>query len=63
MPKPKTNETRSQFIGRCMSDEEARGDFPSRAQRYAFCNSVWEQSKKKKSEKAEKDDSTRSSSQ
>lgn len=47
MPKPRKDERRSEFIGRCMSDDKARRDFPSRSQRFAFCQSTWEQSRKK----------------
>lgn len=42
MPTPRDNETRGEFIGRCMEDEEAQRDFEDRDQRLAFCNSQWE---------------------
>lgn len=37
MPTPKPNESREDFINRCMSDEEAIDTFPESDQRYAFC--------------------------
>lgn len=42
MPTPNENENRDDFINRCMSDEESNADFPDNDQRYAFCNSVFE---------------------
>ena len=40
MPKPRPGETHDDFMGRCMGDAEAIRDFPTRAQRAAFCNSM-----------------------
>lgn len=45
MPKPTPNETKDEFLNRCMGDEEAVNDFPENDQRYAVCNSMWEESK------------------
>tara|TARA_B100001287_G_C22686610_1_gene534233 strand:+ start:9217 stop:10839 length:1623 start_codon:yes stop_codon:yes gene_type:complete len=42
MPTPQTNETRNEFLNRCMSDEESNTDFPDNDQRFAFCNSVYD---------------------
>lgn len=42
MPTPRNDETRSEFLQRCMADEESNEDFPNQAQRFAFCNSQWE---------------------
>ena len=42
MPSPNPQETRDEFIQRCMGDGEANRDFPERDQRFAFCNSQWE---------------------
>ena len=44
MPTPNNDETRSEFLNRCMSDDEAQNDFPNRNQRVAFCSSQWEDS-------------------
>ena len=45
MPKPTPSETKDDFLTRCMGDEEALKDFPGNDQRYAVCNSIWEESK------------------
>lgn len=42
MPQPKSGESREDFVDRCMGDSEANADFPDRDQRFAFCNSKWE---------------------
>lgn len=42
MPKPRSSEEREDFLSRCMGDDEARADFPSQDQRYAYCVAVWE---------------------
>lgn len=41
MPKPLNDETRTDFLDRCMGDEEAVSDYPDAEQRYAVCNSLW----------------------
>lgn len=46
MPKPRKNENRDEFLNRCMADDEARADFPDNKQRYAVCNSFWDNRKK-----------------
>lgn len=48
MPTPNANETREEFIDRCMSDNESMTDFPRTDQRYAFCNSVFDRSEEDK---------------
>lgn len=42
MPKPRKDETKEEFLDRCMSDEEAIQDFPDEKQRLAFCHSQWD---------------------
>lgn len=42
MPKPNKNEPKDEFLKRCMSDAEANNSFPNQSQRYAFCNSQWD---------------------
>lgn len=42
MPTPFADESRDDFLGRCMADAEAVDDFPDREQRFAVCNSFWE---------------------
>lgn len=46
MPKPKPNEPKDEFLKRCMSDHEAINSFPKENQRYAFCNSQWDNKNK-----------------
>lgn len=41
MPKPKSNESRNDFISRFMSSKEARKDYPDRQQRIAVAISIW----------------------
>jgi hypothetical protein len=41
MPRPKSDESRKEFMERCMSDPESVSTFPDTSQRYAVCNSVW----------------------
>jgi hypothetical protein len=43
LPKPNDNESKSDFIQRCMADEKARAEFPDNPTRYAVCNSQYEQ--------------------
>lgn len=45
MPEPMENETREEFLSRCMGDSEAVADFKDSDQRFAFCVSVWERFK------------------
>lgn len=45
MPSPNKGESQSDFISRCMSSDEARGDFPDAKQRAAFCYSQWRKKK------------------
>ena len=50
MPKPKSNEEHSDYMKRCMSNDEMNNKFPDNKQRYAVCQSYWSQSKDKKTE-------------
>lgn len=45
LPKPKGDETKDQFIERCMGDETMRSEFPDEDQRYAICHAQWERPK------------------
>ena len=47
MPLPEPNETeeRQEFLQRCMRDENIISDFDTLEQRYAVCNSQWEENK------------------
>lgn len=46
MPTPRSGETERQFVDRCMSDEEAKRDFPDNEQRLAFCGSTYRRAQK-----------------
>ena len=45
MPNPKPTESKDEFIKRCMGDSEANQSFPDSDQRYAFCQSQWDEDK------------------
>ena len=45
--KPRDKEKREDYLERCMGDETSMEDFPSRNQRFAVCNSLWNQRNKK----------------
>ena len=45
MPQPNANELKDDFLTRCMGDEESISDFPDNDQRYAVCNSLWDESR------------------
>jgi hypothetical protein len=42
IPAPQQNETKDEFIQRCMSDEAMLAEYPDEAQRYAICLAQWE---------------------
>ena len=41
IPKPRTDEKESVFIGRCMGDEAMKKEFPDAKQRIGVCYSHW----------------------
>lgn len=41
MPYPRKGDRKAEYIERFMSSAEARRDYPSRSQRYAVANSLW----------------------
>jgi hypothetical protein len=45
MPTPKPQEPHDDYISRCMSDDETLSKFPDEEQRYAVCESMWDESK------------------
>jgi HK97 family phage prohead protease len=45
MPEPRADETREEWLDRCMGDAESVADFPNSDQRFAFCSSEWEEYK------------------
>ena len=46
MPKPRAEENRTEFLDRCMGDDESVAEFPDADQRYAVCNSIWRERSK-----------------
>ena len=46
IPNPTKEESKKEFLDRCMADEKMNDEFPNGAQRFAVCNSSWEKSKK-----------------
>lgn len=46
MPNPRSDENRREFLDRCMGDAHAVDKFPDSSQRYAVCNSIWDESRK-----------------
>jgi hypothetical protein len=45
MPKPRANETKGDYLIRCMGDEEMNSKFPDNMQRYAVCQNIWHEEK------------------
>jgi len=45
LPKPKPDETKSEWDGRCMADPAMNDEYPDSDQRYAVCQSQWEEKK------------------
>ena len=43
LPTPTTDESKSAFIARCMSDAKVQGEFPDSQQRIAVCIAHYEQ--------------------
>jgi len=54
LPKPKKDESKEEFMDRCMGDSVMLKEYPNNDQRYAVCESQWDGSKKdKKSDNSE----------
>lgn len=49
VPNVRTNEGKQDFLSRCMGDATMRQDYET-GQRYAICNSQWEQHARRKKE-------------
>lgn len=45
MPKPKSGESKEDFLDRCMGDSTMVGEYDDEDQRYAVCNSIWDKKK------------------
>ena len=46
MPYPQPNEDHDKYISRCMGDSEMNSKHPDQKQRYAICESFWNQKTK-----------------
>ena len=46
LPKPKNKEKKSEFVSRCIGDNQTGKDFPDQKQRIAVCYSQWDKAKK-----------------
>lgn len=53
IPKPKKDETKDDFIDRCMGNEAMKEEFPDNDQRLAVCHDSWDKEKEKKSKSKE----------
>lgn len=42
MPKPKNDESKDDFLNRCMSDSVMNDEYEDDSQRYAICNNIWD---------------------
>ena len=42
LPKPKKNESKKDFLDRCMADSIMNEEYEEEDQRYAVCNSIWD---------------------
>jgi hypothetical protein len=42
LPEKQPNETKPEFIARCMADAQAITDFPEAPQRFAVCQAQWQ---------------------
>ena len=43
LPKPKKNEKEDDFLTRCMEDDVMNEEYPDEKQRYAICQSLWDE--------------------
>lgn len=42
LPKPNKGESKDDFLSRCMGDDAMQSEYPDEDERYAVCNSQWE---------------------
>ena len=48
LPKPRSDENQSEFVDRCMGNDQSVQDFPDARQRFAVCNQIFRDSRKLK---------------
>lgn len=53
LPTPNPGEERGDFLERCMGDKNAKADFPENSQRFAFCNTRFENMRKSEGRESE----------
>jgi hypothetical protein len=53
LPKPKNKEKKTEFVSRCIGDNQTGKDFPDQKQRIAVCYSLWDKAKKEASASVE----------
>lgn len=46
LPKPNDGESHDDFMSRCMANPTMREEYPEQAQRYAVCQSIWDDKSK-----------------
>ena len=54
LPTPKENETKSEFVSRCISVLTHANEFKSKTQRIAVCYTQWDKSKKEEEKNDDK---------
>jgi len=54
LPKPGDGQNKDDFLSACMVDGTMTDEYPDEKQRYAICNSIWDEEKKEKPMKKEK---------
>ena len=47
LPKPRGRESKAEFIARCMRNPTTQEEYPKAPQRYAVCESLWGDGKRK----------------
>lgn len=47
LPKPIDEESKKDFISRCMGNNVMTREYSDNSMRYAVCNSLWDKNKKK----------------
>jgi len=50
LPKPNKSEDKNKFISRCVSDSSMKSEFPDNDQRFAVCYSIFDRSRKSKTD-------------
>jgi hypothetical protein len=51
LPKPIENESKKDFISRCMGDKVMNNEYSDNPMRYAICNTLWDKNKNQGADK------------